>query len=111
MQVSDIRVPAQFTSEACAGSFLILQGIRKEMLVFPMVFKDSGAAVTGSSGLLGRRPGDAFKKPMDFQRFRSAPPCMSQLPKGNSICSMQRVLAARRSTDMVSNVPKLFKKT
>ena len=38
MQVSDIRVPAKFTSEACAGSFLILQGIRKETLVFPMVF-------------------------------------------------------------------------
>ena len=38
MQVSDIRVRAQFTSEACAGSFLLLQGIRKETLVFPMVF-------------------------------------------------------------------------
>ena len=38
MQVSYIKVPAQFTSEACAGSFLILQGIRKETLVFPMVF-------------------------------------------------------------------------
>ena len=38
MQVSDIRVRAQFTSEACAGSFLLLQRIRKETLVFPMVF-------------------------------------------------------------------------
>ena len=37
MQVSDIRVRAQFTSEACAGSFLLLQGIRKETLVFPLV--------------------------------------------------------------------------
>ena len=29
---------------------------------FPKVFKESGAAVAGSSGLLGRRQGDAFEK-------------------------------------------------
>jgi len=67
---------------------------------FPIVFKGSGAAVTGSSGLLGRRPGDAFKKTRVSQRFRSAPPCVSQLPKDNSMCSMQSVLALRRSTDI-----------
>ena len=38
MPVSDIRVPAQFTSGACTVSFLVPEGRRKETFVSPYVF-------------------------------------------------------------------------
>jgi len=46
-------------------------------------------------------PGRRIRKTNGFPTsFRSAPPCVSQLPKGGSICRPQSVLALRRRTDM-----------